>query len=132
MRDMLMEIPMKETLTQVKLTERESILGLMVKFMMENGSKGLKKAMECGEASLEIATWVSGRIAKLMAMEFISGRMGIDMRDPGSIVSSMAKARIFLQMEMSTLVITKMENQMAKVSTSGKMEVFTKVNSKMV
>lgn len=42
--------------------------------------------MECGKESLVIAIWVNGSILKLMDMEYISGKMEIDLKVAGTNV----------------------------------------------
>lgn len=69
-----------------RLMEKEFIIGLMERFMMENGGMELKKVMECGEAFLVIRILDNGRIVKLMDMEYINGKMETDMKALGSIV----------------------------------------------
>jgi hypothetical protein len=39
--------------------------------------------MVCGEVYLVILIWGNGKILKLMVMEFINGKMEIDMKDLG-------------------------------------------------
>ena len=48
MKGIKMVIGMKDNLRREKLTVKESIHGLMVKFMMENGFVGSKKGREFG------------------------------------------------------------------------------------
>ena len=78
-----MAILMKETSRKEKHMARESITGLMEKFMMENGVKESRMAMACGKVYLEIAIWANGSTQKLMGMEFISGKMEIDLKVAG-------------------------------------------------
>ena len=67
----------------VKLMEKVFIIGLMVRSMMVNGKKVLKMDMVCGEVYSEIAIWDNGQKVKLMDMEFINGKMVIDMKVHG-------------------------------------------------
>ena len=53
------------------------------------------------------------------------------MKDHGSIVSSTAKALIFLHVGMSTLATMHLESQMVKESTNGKMALYIRASSKM-
>ena len=79
-KDIVMEINMKVIFTTVKLMEKEYIIGLTEKYMMENGEMESKKVMECGEVFLVIHTLVNGRIARLMDMVSINGKMETDMK----------------------------------------------------
>ena len=82
--------------------------------------------MVCGKAFLVIAIWDSGKIPKHMVMEFISGKTAIDMKEAGTTASNTEKVLIFLQMVIHILEIMSTESQMAKASTNGKMEAYTK------
>jgi hypothetical protein len=70
----------------VKLMEKEFIIGLMERSMMENGEMELRKVMECGEAFLVIHISVNGRIVRQMDMEYTNGKMETGMKVLGSIV----------------------------------------------
>lgn len=85
-KDIVMEINMKEIFIMVKLMEKEFIIGLMEKSMMENGEMELRKVMECGEAFLVIHISVNGRIVRQMDMEYTNGKMETGMKVLGSIV----------------------------------------------
>ena len=78
-----MEIHTKVTSKKEKLMEKEYIIGQMEKSMMVNGGKESKMVMECGKVYLEIAIWDNGLIRKLMVMEFINGKMAIDLKVVG-------------------------------------------------
>lgn len=56
---------------------KESILGQMVKYMMENGLMGSSKDTVSGKVSMKTRTLDNGRIVKLMVMVCIYGRMVI-------------------------------------------------------
>jgi hypothetical protein len=58
--------------------------------------------MEFGKGLMETLTSESGEIPRLMVMEFIHGKTGIDTKESGIIVSSMVKELIYLQMETFT------------------------------
>ncbi len=83
MKDTKTAIHMKEILSMAKLKEKEFIIGLMEKYMMENGSEELKMAMACGKVYLVIAIWDNGKIVRHMAMEYINGKMVIGTKDIG-------------------------------------------------
>jgi|LauGreDrversion4_2_1035121.scaffolds.fasta_scaffold218667_2 hypothetical protein len=85
-KDIVMEINMKEIFIMVKLMEKEFIIGLMERSMMENGEMELRKVMECGEAFLVIHISVNGRIVRQMDMEYTNGKMETGMKVLGSIV----------------------------------------------
>ena len=82
----VMAIHMKVIFRKEKLMARESITGQMAKSMMENGARELRMAMECGKVYLETAIWVNGLTQKLMDMEYINGKMEIDLRAAGTNV----------------------------------------------
>jgi hypothetical protein len=86
MNDTLIITNMKGTFKMERLMVKEYILGLMVRFMMENGKMESKKVTGFGKEYLAILTLASGRIVKLMDMEFINGKMGISMKASGEIV----------------------------------------------
>jgi hypothetical protein len=65
-------------------------------------------------------------------MESINGRMVTGSRGAGTIVLSTGKELISLRMAMSTQAIMLLESQTDKGSINGKMDLFTKVNSKTV
>jgi hypothetical protein len=88
--------------------------------------------MVFGKASLAIVTLENGKIAKLMDMESIRGRMVTDMRENGRTVSKMGKAQTFLQMEIHSMASTNWGNQMGTVNINGRMVQYISANSKMV
>ena len=90
------------------------IPGPTAKSMMANGLKELKRATVCGEASSVIAIWDSGTTAKLTVMEFISGKMEIDMKVAGLIASSMEKDLTFSRTEIPILATIMRANQMER------------------
>ena len=81
----VMAIGTRETSETEKPMAKVSITGPTGRSMMASGAEESKTATGCGGAFLEIATWASGKIAKLMDTEFISGKMGTDMRAVGKI-----------------------------------------------
>lgn len=83
MSDTVMVTLTREISKKEKLMVREYIYGLMAKSMTVNGVGELRTVMECGRVFLEIVTWVNGLIQKLMVMEFINGKMVIDLREAG-------------------------------------------------
>jgi hypothetical protein len=60
MKDTAMAIHMKGIFKKVKLMVKEFIIGLMVKYMMENGVKELKMVTECGKEFLVTVIWDNG------------------------------------------------------------------------
>jgi hypothetical protein len=74
-KDIQTETSMKEIFIREKLMEKEFIIGLMVKSMMENGRMELKKDMACGKEFLEILIYVNEKIQRLMDTEYINGKM---------------------------------------------------------
>jgi hypothetical protein len=132
MRDMLMQISMRENLVMEKPMVKVYIPGQMVKCTMVNGSKGLKKAMGFGKVFMVILTLVNGRTLKLKDMVCTSGKMGIDTRVNGRHVLNMDRVQICLQMVTPTQANINSENQMDLASINGKMQVYMLVISKMV
>lgn len=61
---------------------------------MESGETESKRATVFGEALKETRIWENGRTQEQMAMEFISGRMAIGMKENGVIASSTGRAQI--------------------------------------
>ena len=68
---------------------------------------------------MEIVTLDLGRLQKLMDVEFILGKMEINMRGNGKIVSNMDREQINLQMVTAILGTTSLESQMGEASISG-------------
>jgi hypothetical protein len=83
MSDIKMEIYLRVNLLIIKHMEKESINGLMVRCMMENGWQGRNMVMVSGEECMEIVTLESGKIVKLKDMEFIYGKMVINTKGNG-------------------------------------------------
>ena len=79
----VMAIHMKVIFRKEKLMAMESITGLMGKSMMENGARELRMAMACGKVYLVTAIWANGLTQKLMDMEYINGKMEIDLKAAG-------------------------------------------------
>jgi len=115
-----------------KHMEKESINGPMERCMMENGEMESKKAMEFGRESSEIVILASGRILRLMVMEFTNGKMVTDMKESGKTASSMDKELTFLQIKTAIPELIKLVNQTDMVNISGKMVQFMSEISKMV
>ena len=84
MKDTQMETDMKEIFIKAKLMVKEFIIGLMEKNMMESGKMESKMDTECGEVFSATPILVNGKTLKQMVMEFISGKMVIGMKAPGS------------------------------------------------
>ena len=87
-------------------------------------------ATECGVVFLAILTLDNGKIAKLMAMVSINGRMEIVTKEAGSIASNMIKDLTSSPMVMYILETMPLAKPMVKASTNGKTEAFTKENSR--
>lgn len=79
-------IPTKVISKKEKHMARESITGPMEKSMMENGVKESRMVMACGKVYLEIAIWANGSTQKHMDMEYINGKMEIDLKEAGTNV----------------------------------------------
>lgn len=126
----LTEINMKETSSEERHMVREFTIGSTAKFTMANGAMGSKKATECGAEYSVIPTSASGRIAKLLIMACINGRMVIVTKAVGSTALSMVKVQIFLPMATYTQVTMHLARPRAEAFTNGKTAVFTKVSSK--
>lgn len=63
--------------------EKVHILGLMEIFMMENGCKALKMALEYLKVLKTNLTLVNGKIIHVGVMELINGQMEINMKENG-------------------------------------------------
>jgi hypothetical protein len=126
-----MGINTKETSKGAKPMAVVSTIGPMEKYTTVNGIKVSKKDTACGEESLATVISDSGKIVKQMVTESISGRMETDSKDPGKIASSTEKALIYLLTVMFIQVYTPLESQRDKECISGKMDRYTKENSKM-
>jgi hypothetical protein len=131
-KNIVMVTNMKVILKEVKPMAKVSITGPMEKSTTANGKMVSKKDMACGVEYLATLILDSGRIAKLMDMEFINGKTEIDTKEVGSIVSSMAKLLICLQMVTSTQAITLTVNLMELVFINGKTDLSTPVSLKKV
>ena len=86
--------------------------------------------MECGEASMVIAISESGRMARPMGTECMSGKMGTSTRANGMGDSNMGMVQISSPMGISIKDNILVESLMALDSTSGGMETFTWGNLK--
>jgi hypothetical protein len=62
---------------------RESIPGLMVRYMMVNGFKALNKVMVFGEDCIMIVILENGKNRKLMGMVYTLGKMETDTKANG-------------------------------------------------
>ena len=71
--------------------------------MMVSGYQEQRRDMEFGRVSMVILILANGKIAKLMVMVCISGRMVIATRENGGVVFVMVTAQIFSQMEIVML-----------------------------
>lgn len=83
-KDILIRMFIMEIFIMEKLMVRESIFGLMVKFMMDSGRKDLNMDMVYGKVLKETLMLVNGNFHRLMDMAFIFGRMVIGMKENGS------------------------------------------------
>ena len=80
---LLMGINIMGSIFLANLMDRGSILGLMVKYMRENGEWVLNKATGSGKEVLGTLTLVNGLIVKLMDTAFIFGKMETNMKVSG-------------------------------------------------
>lgn len=83
-KDILIRMFIMEIFIMEKLMVRESIFGLMVKFLMVSGRKDLNMDMVYGKVLKETLMLVNGNFHRLMDMGFIFGRMVIGMKENGS------------------------------------------------
>lgn len=83
-KDILIRMFIMEIFIMEKLMVRESIFGLMVKFLMGSGRKDLNMDMVYGKVLKETLMLVNGNFHRLMDMGFIFGRMVIGMKENGS------------------------------------------------
>ena len=71
-------------LNEEKQLVREFTTGTLEKSMMVNGNMGLKKETVFGKELMAIPILENGKIPKLMGMEFILGKTGIDTKENGT------------------------------------------------
>lgn len=84
------DIPIRTFIMEIfimaKLMVKESIFGLMERFMMDSGKKVLNMDMVSGKELKVILMLENGNFHRLMAMVFIFGQMVTDMKENGSKV----------------------------------------------
>lgn len=129
-KNIVTETLTKATLSLVKLTVKESIIGPTVKSTTVNGAAALKKVMVCGKASTVTVTWVSGANLKPMVTVFISGRTAIATKAAGISVSNKEKEVISLLTVTPTQVNTNTGVRTERESTNGLMVASTVASSK--
>ena len=124
------ETLIKASSVGAKPTEKEPTSGEMEKCMTVSGTKGRSPATESGRASMGIPILASGKIARLRAMEYMSGLTEIDMRVSGTSALGMAMELTFLPMGITIQDSMSKEGHVDSGSTNGRMEILTQVNSK--
>jgi hypothetical protein len=90
-----------DSLNMERHMAKESILGKMAKYMMENGTKVSSKVTAFGKASKMIPTSESGTLPRHMATVCIPGPMATSMRASGRCASSMDREQILSYRGMS-------------------------------
>ena len=121
-RDTPIITPILDPSRTAKRMGKESISGLMGRYMTGNGSAGLNTDMECGQARMDVTlTLVNGNILRLKAMGFISGKTVIDMKESGNSVLNMVTEQTYSGMEIATKENLKKAKRTAKVNTPGQM-----------
>lgn len=83
MKDIKMVINMKVNFKTIKLMEKECIGGEMVRDTMDSGKREVKMVMEYGLVIKEILILENGSKVKQKGMEFINGKMEINMKVNG-------------------------------------------------
>jgi hypothetical protein len=101
---------------------RESIPGLMVRYMMVNGFKALNKVMVFGEDCIMIVILENGKNRKLMGMVYTLGKMETDTKANGLTAWNTVRALISFQTVTRTQENIRMENQKEKANILGKTE----------
>jgi hypothetical protein len=122
---------MKEIMRMENHMEEEYIDGLMMNHMKVSGIKDSSMDMASGKELMEIPILVSGKIQKLMVMEFIYGKMEIVMKENGGHVLNMEKDLIYFQMAMYILDIIRMVSLKTMASIYGLMALFMMATSKL-
>lgn len=83
MKDIKMVINMKVNFKTIKLMEKAYIGGEMVRDMMDSGKREVRMVMEYGQVIKEILILENGSKVRLKGMEFINGKMEINMKVSG-------------------------------------------------
>ena len=96
MKNMRMVISIKENIRMEKLMGKVYIFGKMENHMTVNGSMEPRRVMVFGEALIMIHILDSGRTAKQRDMVSMHGKMEIDMKVNGYLVSDMEMELISL------------------------------------
>jgi hypothetical protein len=122
---------MKEIMRMENHMEEEYIDGLMMNHMKVSGIKDSSMDMASGKELMEIPILVSGKIQKLMVMEFIYGKMEIVMKENGGHVLNMEKDLIYFQMAMYILDIIRMVSLKTMGNIYGLMALFMMATSKL-
>jgi hypothetical protein len=122
---------MKEIMRMENHMEEEYIDGLMMNHMKVSGIKDSSMDMAFGKELMEIPILVSGKIQKLMVMEFIYGKMEIVMKENGGHVLNMEKDLIYFQMAMYILDIIRMVSLKTMGNIYGLMALFMMATSKL-
>jgi hypothetical protein len=122
---------MKEIMRMENHMEEEYIDGLMMNHMKVSGIKDSNMDMAFGKELMEIPILVSGKIQKLMVMEFIYGKMEIVMKENGGHVLNMEKDLIYFQMAMYILDIIRMVSLKTMGNIYGLMALFMMATSKL-
>jgi hypothetical protein len=122
---------MKEIMRMENHMEEEYIDGSMMNHMKVSGIKDSSMDMAFGKELMEIPILVSGKIQKLMVMEFIYGKMEIVMKENGGHVLNMEKDLIYFQMAMYILDIIRMVSLKTMGNIYGLMALFMMATSKL-
>ena len=85
-RDIPIRMFIMEIFIMGRLMVKESIFGLMERFMMDSGKKALNMDMVYGKELKAILMLENGNFHKLMDMGFIFGQMATDMKENGNKV----------------------------------------------
>lgn len=81
MKSLLINVGLKGSIKMVNLMELGNMCGGMGSIMRVSGRLGLRLDLGCGGELKEIHILGSGKMGKLMDMEFILGSMGIGIKD---------------------------------------------------
>lgn len=84
MKDIKMEMFILDNFKKERLMEKEITHGIIrQKFMMGNGLEASDKVMVYGKIIKVIHIWVSGKMGKQSVMEYLHGKMVINMKENG-------------------------------------------------
>lgn len=131
-RCLQMVMYIKVAFVKVNRMVKGYIHGQMGKYMRVNGKWELKRVQVFGKVLLKTLILVNGLMGKQKDMEFIYGKIKINMRESGRIIKGMVMEVISLVMVISMQDNMLMINLKGMANTNGQMVLFTLAILKMV